>query len=184
MREFLWRLIARFVSQPRVADWLIERSKRTPYKHLTGYMNRWWLFNPTPPNNNGRGRRFEWLPSVRIHHILRADHARDPHNHPWPFRTIILRGGYIEERFYDEVDDAYADGAQSAIRTHYDRAIGRHDRRAGDTSRLDANRFHHIWQVTPGGVWTLFISWNWRHVWGFDTDRGFVEWQDYPDANP
>jgi len=26
-----------------LVDWLIERAKRTPYWHLDGYMNRWWL---------------------------------------------------------------------------------------------------------------------------------------------
>jgi hypothetical protein len=161
MREFIWRVIARFVSRPRVAAYLIERSKRTPYLHLDGYMNRYWLFNPTPPQSNGQGRRFEWLPSIRIHHILRADHARDPHNHPWSFRTIILRGWYIERR-----DDRY------------------HFRTNGETARLNADGFHHIADVGSGGVWTLFISWRWQHTWGFRTPEGFVPWRDYPDTNP
>jgi hypothetical protein len=60
---------------------LIERAKETPYFHLDGYMNRWWI---------GNGRR------ARIHEILRSDNDRHLHDHPWDYTTIILRGGYIE----------------------------------------------------------------------------------------
>lgn len=168
MLEFIWRGIARIVSRPSVAAWLIERAQRTPYKHLPGYMHRWWLFNPTPPENDGKGRRFEWLPSVRVHHILRADHARDMHNHPWSFRTIILRGWYIETR------ERQKNGRMYPRVTYF--------REAGDTAKLDADGFHHVSKVSDGGVYTLFISWRWRHVWGFKTPDGFVAWRDYPDA--
>lgn len=153
----LWRIIARIVSRPAVADYIIRRAQRTPYFHLEGYMERWWLFNGTPPLSGGKGRRFEWLPSIRVHHILRADHDRHPHNHPWNARTIILRGFYLEKR-----DD------------------GTHLRMRGDTATLKANDFHRILSVPADGVWTLFISWRWRHVWGFRQDDGSVTpWQEY-----
>jgi hypothetical protein len=64
----------------------------TPYLHLDGYMERYWLF------------RTRWL-SARIHRILRSDNDRDLHDHPWSYVAVILRGGYLEvtesgERWY------------------------------------------------------------------------------------
>ncbi|MEW6270437.1 MAG: hypothetical protein AB1689_14195 [Thermodesulfobacteriota bacterium] len=71
---------------------LVRRAQRTPYLHLDGYMERFWLF------------RSRWL-SGRIHNILRSDLDRDLHDHPWHYATVILRGGYVEvteagERWY------------------------------------------------------------------------------------
>lgn len=36
---------------------------------------------------------------VYLHHIWREDRDDYPHDHPWPFVTFILRGGYDEEWF-------------------------------------------------------------------------------------
>ena len=68
-----------------LADKLIARAQRTPYAHLEGYMNRWWL---VPYNRFGI--------AARVHQILRSDYDRHPHDHPWWYVTIILRGGYWE----------------------------------------------------------------------------------------
>lgn len=85
----------------RIADWLIERAKRTPYWyrdqegrlhfHLydrdgAPYMARYWLI---PYNRFGI--------SARVHHILRSDEDRHLHDHPWWSVSIILRGGYFEK---------------------------------------------------------------------------------------
>ena len=41
--------------------------------------------------------------SVRLHWIHRADYARDAHDHPWWFWSLVLRGGYVEEESqYDQ----------------------------------------------------------------------------------
>lgn len=157
----MWNFIARFLARPAVADWLIARAKRTPYFHLEGYMDRWWLFNPYPAKNGGRGKAFEWLPSVRIHHIKREDLGRDMHNHPWDCRTIILKGWYTELR--------HREGTFPSM----------HIRSPGDTATIGANTFHHISEVSTGGVWTLFITYKYRHVWGFKTHDGFVPWREY-----
>lgn len=156
LNETEWAAIARIASLPSIRRLLVARAQKTPYFHLDGYMNRWWLFNPTPPKNDGAGRQWEDLPSVRIHHILRADEGRDPHNHPWAARSIVLAGWYRERR--DE---------------------GVITRREGDTFEIGADTFHHIEEVSPGGVWTMFISGPWQHVWGFRTPEGFVPWREY-----
>lgn len=71
----------------RVVNRVIVRATRTPYEHLPGYMERYWLVKPA------------WWTlgiGVRVHHILRSDHDRDMHTHPWWNISLILRGTYWE----------------------------------------------------------------------------------------
>jgi hypothetical protein len=151
----LWRLVAWIVSRPLVADWLIERAQRTPYTDIHGkdgslYMQRWWLFNPYFPVTYLR--QFEWFPiSVRLHHIVRPDDDRHLHDHPWNCRTIILRGGYCEQR-----EDKH------------------HLRMRGDTATIAHNEFHRIRHVYMDGAWTLFITGRKRGSWGFK-----MPWREY-----
>lgn len=166
--SILWRLIAFIVSRRPIARWLIWRAQCTPYFHLTGYMNRWWLFNPYAGSSSNEAtaagdrarhsaRRWSWLPSIRVHHILRADTADHPHDHPWDARTIILEGGYFERRHA---------GAPRIMRR-------------GDTAPIRHGDFHHIEHVSPGGVWTLFITWDYQGSWGFLVNGVKVPWRVY-----
>ena len=161
-----WSLLARaIVANPRLVARLIRRAQRTPYAHIMSadgtevYMRRWWLFNPYPHGTDGDGRRWPWLPSVRIHHILRADQDRHHHDHPWNARTIILQGYYIEER-----------GSQMITRI------------PGDSARLKFGEYHRIDHVPQGGVYTLFISGKKRGTWGFLVDGVEVPWREYAKA--
>ena len=64
-----WPLVAFIVSRAPVARWLIDRSLRTPYFHLDGYMMRWWLFNPIETYFGKKVPQYDWCPiSIRIHH--------------------------------------------------------------------------------------------------------------------
>lgn len=167
MQTLLWRLIALVVSRPPIARYLIERSKRTPYFHLTGYMNRWWLFNGYPARMPGTdrdrqaARRWGFLPSIRIHHILREDRGAHPHDHPWDARTIILDGWYVERR----------DRERRVLR-------------GGDTARILHGDFHHIEQVSDGGVLTLFITWKYLGTWGFMVDGRKIPHREYGELYP
>ena len=161
LTESEWKAVAAIVVQPHIRDMLIARAMETPYFHLKNkdgspYMDRFHLFNPTPELNDGKGKQYPDLPSVRIHHIRSADDGRDPHNHPWSARSIILKGWYLERR-----DD------------------GCWCRSQGDTFEISADTFHHIETISEGGVWTLFISGDWVQTWGFRTAEGFVPWRQY-----
>lgn len=166
-------MIARFLARPGVVAWLIRRAMRTPYTHLSGpdgvYMERYWLFNPYQPNSDGRGRKWgEWLPSVRLHRIMREDRDEHMHDHPWNARTFILRGWYWELR------------PMAPDHPHYGLADGVHlYRGAGDTVALRFKEYHKIVQVSDGGVWTLFITWRYRGTWGFMVDGRKVPWREY-----
>jgi hypothetical protein len=181
-------------------DWLIKRAQRTPYFHLDGYMNRWWLVpynkviernvpvsevvqNMTPGaicravSTGGTGpvsgfrplaRLLQFLGiAVRVHEILRSDTGRDPHDHPWPYLTIILRGWYWEERFDDE--------GKSLGSTWYGR---------GSILFRPAKSWHML-HLTPGkSCWTLFITGRKSQTWGFNTKDGKVPYHQYKDATP
>lgn len=185
--ELLWKLIARtLASNPRLIDWIIRRAQRTPYSHITSadgssvYMGRWWLFNPYGRGADGEQTpaRIPWLPSVRIHHICRADQDRDLHDHPWNARTIILRGWYREERQFSTLPSR----DWQLINHHLIRdgdefyTLGR---AAGYTGRLLFGEYHRISEVSPGGVWTIFITGRKRGTWGFLVDGKKVPWRTY-----
>lgn len=166
MSELLWRLIARWAT--RHPTWLIERAMRTPYEHLSGYMNRYWLFNGYSKDDDLiETKNISWLPSIRIHHIKRADLERWPHDHPWiRARSIPLLGWLKEERTIG----FSGENPSIVIETV---------RRAGDTYTLNNGEFHRIIEVSPGGVWTLFITWKQTSNWGFLVNGKKIPWREY-----
>lgn len=166
MRDLAWKVLARAVAHPRVANWLIRRSQRTPYMHLHGYMRRFWLFNGY--DHETRVKRFPRLPSIRIHHILREDRAAHLHSHPWDARTIILDGWYIERR--RDVDLTAEFGFDVDVMHH---------RQPGDTAALTPTDLHHIASVSDGGVWTMFITWADVGSWGFQVDGKIIDRREY-----
>ncbi len=134
----------------RLVDWLIARAKKTPYVHLDGYMNRWWLLPYAP-----------WRPAVRIHEILRSDLPRgagrdtvDFHDHPWPYMTILLRGSYTEVTPIWDKSGLY---------------VGERRVKYGPGSILfrRARSWHYL-EVEPGQVvTTLFCTLGYARTWGF-----------------
>lgn len=160
-----WNLIAYFIAaSPHLVDWLIARAQRTPYFHIAGedgiYMRRWWLMPRWTLHVDAEGNLMPrpWMPfSIRIHHICKPDHDRDLHDHPFNYRTIILRGGYCEEDIF---------GVMSA---HV----------AGDTVAATAQTFHRIAWVPKEGVWTLFIMGRRINPWGFLVGGRKVHWRTY-----
>ena len=164
MKEKLWQMIAAVVSIPWVANWLIRRAQRAPYVHLRGYMNRWWLFNrySVVGEMTRIEPRFSWLPSIRIHQILREDRADHLHDHPWDGRTIILRGFYLEE-----MEDGYY-----------------HIRCAGDTRAIKYGEYHSIKVVDSQTVYTMFITWGYKGTWGFLVDGEKVHYKQYLSEHP
>lgn len=165
MNNLIWRLIARLITHPRITNALIRHAQRAPYTHIMSadgtacYMGRWWLFNPYPASGAAKRFGWGWLPSVRIHHIMREDQDRDLHDHPWNARTIVLRGDYTERRL----------GTGQTVFT----------RMRGYTGRLLFGQYHQIVAVSDGGVWTCFITWKYRGVWGFLVDGHKVPWREY-----
>lgn len=151
MSELLWRIVAAIVCTRPVTAALVWLAYRRPYWHIRSdngldvYMRRYWLFNPYKDslNRDVPDYRPRW-PSIRLHYILRGDADRHLHDHPWCARTIILRGGYVEERYQRDF----------------------YDREAGYTGPLQVGELHRIAHVEPGTL-TLFITWGKSDAWGF-----------------
>lgn len=164
INKLFWKMIGKIVSYPAVADYLIARAKLTPYSDLPDYMERWWVFN-----DYDSPKFIKWLPSYRIHHILREDYAPDPHSHPWNARTIILKGNYIEKRL--KLD--------SPLLLTKDYEYYTYNRNAGNTATLTYDDYHNIVKVSAGGVWTLFITYKKKDKWGFLVDGVKIPSDEY-----
>jgi hypothetical protein len=144
---------------------LIAYAKRTPYFHLPGYMERYWLLKP---------RWWTLGCSIRIHHILRSDEDRALHDHPWPFVTLILRGGYYEERPVFSEYPVWALHEPTGTTWHG----------AGSVLVRAARSRHRLRLARYSTTWTLFFMGPWRQQWGFYTSEGKVHWSKYlPDES-
>lgn len=170
MKELMWKALAFVVSRKPIFDYLVKRSKKTPYFNLEGYMNRDWLFNPYSSDKAAESderykRKWpDWVPSIRIHHILREDRGRHLHDHPWNARTIIGRGWYHESRLAE------------------DGTIKYFTRTKGSTAAINYGEYHSIDEVSPGGVYTMFFTWKYGGTWGFLVDGKKVPWREYTNA--
>ena len=191
LTRLLWQAVAAIVSRPAVAAWLITRSQRTPYAPIMSrdgtdlYMDRWWLFNAyTKDASDVERARWAWLPSIRVHHIVRADDDAHLHDHPWDARTILLRGWYTEERPLTALTDREAMQADGIAIADQVRAI--FQRAVGHTGPVRFNAFHRISRVSPGGVYTLWFTWRYQGTWGFEVNGQKVPWREYlqPGARP
>lgn len=127
----------------------------------TVYMERFSLFE-TP-----------WL-SARIHHIASPDWDRDMHDHPWTFLSVVVSGGYTEERptrFHKPI--WLGDNTESRNSSR---------RSVGSIALRHATDRHVISSVDPE-TWTVFVYGPLRQWWGFYTRAGKVYWRDYPSVH-
>lgn len=186
MINLFWRLFAKVLAHPTVAAWIIARAARTPYLHIRSadgqevYMGRWWLFNAY--DRETHLARIRWIPwSIRVHHIMRPDADRDLHDHPWDARTVILRGSYTEERLEpcETADLLKRDADLRWVPGYEIHRLAIRTRQAGDTAQLKHGEYHRIEEVSPGGVYTLFITSRWKGDWGFLVNGVKVAWREY-----
>lgn len=104
------------------------------------YMDRWYIIPP------------EWnLPwCVRLHHIRRHDLARSPHNHPYAFHSIVLRGFYVEEQILGVPPmEEGCEWIAFPVREVYHFPFKWH--------KIARQRYHRITEMSAGGVWTVIV---------------------------
>lgn len=102
-----------------------------------------------------------WL-GIYVHRIYREDLDPIPHDHPWRFRSLVLRGGYTE--FFWPDARAYLENEHQQWR------------------RWSVHRFplagaHRITSVQPGTV-TLVIVGRKVRTWGFWSWGQFTDFRD------
>lgn len=93
------------------------------------------------------------LGSIRLHNFLRSDDERDPHDHPWWFLTVMLKGAYTD------------------FTTFPDGTTGQ-DRLSAGSIRFRPAKHRHMVKTT--GAWTLIITGRNARSWGF--------WERMPDS--
>lgn len=94
--------------------------------------------------------------AVYIHWIGRSDEDKHPHNHPWWFRSFILKGGYVEI-------------------VHNDRGIQASTFRPGSTVSRSTDEYHKIALLDRKPTWTLVLRGRRTNPrWGYLTEGGPV----------
>lgn len=99
--------------------------------------------------------RCRWF-GIFLHHLTRSDNARDLHDHPWAFVSLLLTGGYYEHT-----------------------PAGRFWRRRWSLLYRPATWLHCLELERP--IWTLVIRGREVRPWGFVTPRGWIGYQQYGD---
>jgi hypothetical protein len=107
-----------------------------------------------------------WFPfNIFVHKFLKSD-PDDVHDHPWPFATLILRGGYWEWR--PQFDSKGRKMSEIA------RWCG-----AGSFRTAHANTYHRIELDPDIECWTLFMPGIKQRDWGFLVKNKWVQWEQY-----
>lgn len=169
----------------RVADALIARAQRTPYHHLnnsdgTPYMDRFWLLRIGHDGFDERGKPVPWI-ALRVHHIRSSDEGRDFHDHPWTFLSLILRGGYYEERPYEgpllpaKAIDRYMCGSTGK---EYTRSVYNAPRLLLRRAR-QWHRLRLPTELQECGTWTLVLTMPRCQDWGFLFDGQKIDRKSY-----
>ena len=120
------------------------------------YLERYYLFLK-------ERERFPF--NVFLHKFLKSD-PDDVHDHPWPYATLILKGGYWEWiPIFDSV------GRKTGEIQHW--------RSPGHFRICSATSYHRI-ELDPNiTAWTLFMPGPKQREWGFLVKNKWVQWQEY-----
>lgn len=129
---------------------ILDRESKDPY------LERYYLFLKDRKN-------FPF--NIFLHSFKKSD-PTDLHDHPWPYMTIVLKGGYWEWI------PKYKNGRKSII-------VGEEKvwRGPGHIRTCAADSYHRI-ELDPNvkECWTLFIPGKQKRDWGFLTHR---KWKNF-----
>lgn len=103
--------------------------------------------------------------NIFLHKFLKSD-PDDVHDHPWPYATVILRGGYYE---------------WTPIFNNLNKKIGEICtwRGPGHFRVCRANSYHRIELDPAVECWTLFMPGPRTREWGFLSKGQWVEHEQY-----
>jgi hypothetical protein len=132
--------------------------KRLVYDRVDGelYLTRYYLFLK---------ERTKCPFNIFLHKFHKSDDEVF-HNHPWPFATLILKGGYWE--WQPQFDDQ-------------GRQMGEIARwcSAGSFRTAGANTYHRIELDPDITCWTLFMPGMKQRDWGFLVKNKWIQWEQY-----
>ncbi len=132
--------------------------KRIVYDRLDNepYLERYYLFLKDRD-------RFPF--NVFLHKFLKSD-PDDLHDHPWPYATLILKGGYYE---------------WTPVFNNKGKKIGEIStwRGPGHFRTSSARSYHRIELDPSVECWTLFMPGPKQRDWGFLVENNWVQWEQY-----
>lgn len=103
--------------------------------------------------------------NVFLHKFLKSD-PDDVHDHPWPYATLILKGGY-----WEWTPQFNSEGLKIGEVACW---CG-----AGSFRFRPATSYHRI-ELDPGvDCWTLFMPGPKQRDWGFLVKNAWVQWEQY-----
>ena len=103
--------------------------------------------------------------NIFVHKFLKSD-PDDVHDHPWPFATLILKGGYWEWR--PQFD------AQGKKTGEIAKWYG-----PGSFRTAQATTYHRIELDPDITCWTLFMPGAKQRDWGFLVKNKWIQWEEY-----
>jgi len=139
--------------------WLEARGRKRIVMDRTSdepYLERYYLFL----------KERESFPfNIFLHKFLKSD-PDDVHDHPWPYATLILKGGYYE--WIPQFNNKGEKLSEVAVW-----------RGPGSFRICGANSFHRIELDPDVTAWTLFMPGAKQRDWGFLVKNKWVQWEDY-----
>jgi len=103
--------------------------------------------------------------NIFLHKFLKSD-PDDLHDHPWPYATLILKGGYYEwTPNFDSTGNVVGET--------------RHWRGPGHFRLCNSDSYHRIELKEGVTAWTLFMPGPKTKEWGFLTNNNWVQWETY-----
>ena len=120
------------------------------------YLERYYLFLKDR-------KRFPF--NIFLHKFLKGD-PDDVHDHPWPYATLILKGGYYE--WLPKFNNKGEKIAEIAVW-----------RGPGSFRVCGANSYHRIELDPEVTCWTLFMPGPHKQDWGFLVNNNWVRHDEY-----
>ncbi len=107
-------------------------------------------------------------------HVFHRSDADEHHDHPWPFVSIILWRGYIEE-----TPALFADLRSREVCVRDGRCVRLSRKWPGMVLFRSATHRHRVELVDGKPAVTLVIFGKRRREWGFFTAKGWQHWKAY-----
>jgi len=146
MFKFLLNFLER-IGRKRV---IMDRESNEPY------LERYYVFLK-------ERKRFPF--NIFIHKFLKSD-PDDVHDHPWPYATVILKGGY-----YEWIPQFDAQGRKISEMSVW--------RGPGSFRTCSANSYHRIELDPDIECWTMFMPGPHKREWGFFINNRWIHNEQY-----
>lgn len=103
--------------------------------------------------------------NIFLHHFLKSD-PDDVHDHPWPYATLIVKGGYWEWiPQFNSVGEKVGEIAKW--------------RGAGSFRTCGSTSYHRIELDPSVDCWTLFMPGPQKREWGFLVKNKWIQHEQY-----